>query len=68
MKKGFRLTEGTPIGEVEGANNPAAPFSTPAKLVTIAEDLGGWDSVNPKFFDEKSGIVPQIQQATGKSQ
>jgi sulfate transport system substrate-binding protein len=68
-KKGFRpVTEGTPIGEVKGANNPAAPFPTPAKLFTIADDLGGWDAVNSKFFDEKSGLVPQIQQATGKSQ
>ena len=53
---------------VEGANDPAKPFPTPAKLFTIDDDLGGWDAVNTKFFDEKSGIVPQIQQATGKAQ
>ena len=69
VKKGFRpVTERTQVGEVKGANDPAAPFPTPDNLFTIADDLGGWDSVNTKFFDEKSGIVPQIQQATGKSQ
>ena len=32
------------------------------------EDLGGWKAVNAKFFEEGTGIVPQIQAATGKSQ
>jgi sulfate/thiosulfate transport system substrate-binding protein len=66
--KGFRpVLASTPIGEVQGANNPAKPFPVPAKLFTIS-DLGGWDAVNAKFFDDKTGLVPQIQQATGKSQ
>ena len=69
VKKGFRpVNSATPVAEVLGANNPADPFPTPDKLFTIGEDLGGWESVNTKFFDEKSGIVPQIQQATGKAQ
>ena len=69
VKKGFRpVNAATTIGEVQGANNPADPFPTPKKLFTIEGDLGGWESVNTKFFDEKSGIVPQIQQATGKAQ
>ena len=69
VKKGFRpVTEGTAIGEVQGANDPAEPFPTPAKLFTVSDDLGGWPAVNKKFFDEENGIVPQIQQATGKSQ
>jgi sulfate/thiosulfate-binding protein len=68
VAKGFRpVIAGTPIGQVKGANNPDKPFPTPAKLFTIA-DLGGWDSVNTKFFEDKTGLVPQIQQATGKSQ
>jgi sulfate/thiosulfate-binding protein len=68
VEKGFRpVVAGTPIGRVEGANDPSNPFPVPSKLVTIA-DLGGWTAVNDKFFDEKSGIVPQIQAATGKSQ
>ena len=68
VAKGFRpVVEGTPVGTVEGANDPAKPFPTPAELTTITE-LGGWEAVNKKFFEEKTGIVPQVQQATGKSQ
>ncbi|GAA3615903.1 sulfate ABC transporter substrate-binding protein [Microlunatus ginsengisoli] len=68
VKKGFRpVIADTPIGTVEGANDPSNPFPVPSKLFTIA-DLGGWTAVNEKFFDEKTGVVPQIQAATGKSQ
>jgi len=68
VAKGFRpVAAGTPVGTVEGANDPAKPFPVPSELFTIG-DLGGWDAVNAKFFDETSGIVPQIQKATGKSQ
>jgi sulfate transport system substrate-binding protein len=67
VKKGFRpVIANTPIGEVTGANNPAKPFPVPPKLFTIS-DLGGWDAVNAKFFDE-GGLVPEIQKATGRSQ
>ena len=67
VKKGFRpVVVDTPIGEVAGANNPAKPFPAPPKLFTIS-DLGGWDAVNAKFFDE-GGLVPEIQKATGRSQ
>jgi sulfate transport system substrate-binding protein len=67
VKKGFRpVVADTPIGEVTGANNPAKPFPVPTKLFTIS-DLGGWDAVNAKFFDE-GGLVPEIQKATGRSQ
>jgi sulfate/thiosulfate-binding protein len=68
VKKGFRpAVQGTPIGEVAGANDPKNPFPVPAKLFTISE-LGGWDAVNKKFFDEGTGLVPEIQKATGKAQ
>ena len=68
VKKGFRpAVRDTPIGEVAGANDPKNPFPVPAKLFTISE-LGGWDAVNKKFFDEGTGIVPEIQKATGKAQ
>jgi sulfate/thiosulfate-binding protein len=68
VKKGFRpAVQGTPIGEVAGANDPKNPFPVPAKLFTIS-DLGGWDAVSKKFFDEGTGIVPEIQKATGKAQ
>jgi len=68
VKKGFRpVVKDTPVSTVEGANDPTKPFPVPSKLFTIA-DLGGWDAVNTKFFEENTGIVPQIQKATGKSQ
>jgi sulfate transport system substrate-binding protein len=62
------VIEGVLVGQVEGANDPAEPFPTPPGLFTIEEDLGGWDAVNAKFFEESTGLVPQIQKATGKSQ
>ena len=68
-KKGFRpVTDGVSVGSVQGANDPANPFPTPPGLFTIEQDLGGWKAVNAKFFEEGTGIVPQIQKATGKSQ
>jgi sulfate/thiosulfate transport system substrate-binding protein len=68
-KKGFRpVIDGVTVTEVAGANDPANPFPVPSGLFTVAEDLGGWSAVNKKFFEEETGIVPQIQKATGKSQ
>ena len=58
--KGFRpAVQGVDPGEVEGANDPAHPYPTVAKLATIAE-LGGWSEVNKKYFDKNTGIVTQI--------
>ncbi len=68
-RKGFRpVIDGVDVGSVEGALDPADPFPTPSGLFTIAEDLGGWKAVNAKFFEEETGIVPQIQKETGKLQ
>ena len=68
MTKGFRPSLRTPrSGKWPGANEPAKPFPVPPRLFTVS-DLGGWDTVNAKFFDEPTGLVPQIQQATGRSQ
>ena len=58
--KGFRpAVQGVDPGTVEGANDPAHPYPTVAKLATIAE-LGGWSQVNKKYFDKNTGIVTQI--------
>lgn len=68
VKKGFRSLGNAITGvAVEGANDPANPFPTPAKLLTIAGDFGGWSDASKKFFDETSGIVTLIQQETGKT-
>jgi sulfate transport system substrate-binding protein len=65
-EEGFRpLVEGIDI-EVKGANDPADPFPTPSKLLTIDKDFGGWSEANTKFFDEDKGLVTKIQEDTGK--
>ena len=38
-----------------GANDPANPFPTPAKLTTIDDDFGGWSAASKKFFDPDNG-------------
>jgi sulfate/thiosulfate-binding protein len=63
--KGFRpALDGVSVGSVTGANDPAHPFPTVAKLRTIA-DLGGWSTVNKKYFDKSTGIVTRIMAGTG---
>jgi sulfate transport system substrate-binding protein len=66
-KAGFRPLDPSIKPTVKGANDPSNPFPTPAKLLTIDKDFGGWSSANTKFFDEKSGIVTKIQAETGKT-
>ncbi len=66
-EKGFRpLVDGIDV-KVDGANDPSDSFPTPKKLLTIADDFGGWPAAAKKFFDEKDGLVTKIQQDTGKS-
>ena len=70
VSKGFRPLEtvdGVEVGTVEGANDPENPFPTPRKLFTIDGDLGGWDALTTKFFDEKSGIITKLLAESGKS-
>ena len=68
VKKGFRSVGHTIIGvDVEGANDPKSPFSTPSKLMTIGADFGGWTAASKTFFDQDTGIVTKIQQETGKT-
>jgi sulfate/thiosulfate-binding protein len=64
--EGFRPLDSSVKVDVEGANDPSNPFPVPAKLQTIDKDFGGWSTANTKFFDEKTGIVTQIQKETGK--
>jgi sulfate/thiosulfate-binding protein len=68
VKKGFRSLGNAVTGvTVEGANTPADPFPTPAKLLTIDKDFGGWKAAADKFFKADTGIVTVIQQETGKT-
>ncbi len=65
-EEGFRPLRDDVSVEVEGANDPKHPFPTPATLMTIDKDFGGWAAANQRFFDEKDGIVTRIQAQTGK--
>jgi sulfate/thiosulfate-binding protein len=61
---GFRpLNASLDPGTVQGANDPSKPFPAVKKLVTI-DELGGWPAAATKFFDEKTGIVTKIQDAS----
>lgn len=64
---GFRPLVDVGTLDVKGANDPTNPFPQPTKLLTIAKDFGGWPAAATKFFDENNGIIPAIQQETGKS-
>jgi sulfate transport system substrate-binding protein len=58
--KGYRpALSSVPAGTVQGANDPSNPFPTVKTLTTI-NDLGGWTSVNKKYFDKTDGIITKI--------
>jgi sulfate transport system substrate-binding protein len=63
---GFRPLVDVGSFETKGANDPANPYPTPATLLTIADDFGGWTDAAKKFFDENDGIITKIQAETGK--
>jgi sulfate transport system substrate-binding protein len=67
VKSGYRPIVDGVTAEVEGANDPSDPFPTPEKLLTVGGDFGGWPAAQKKFFDD-GGIVPTIQEATGKTE
>jgi sulfate/thiosulfate transport system substrate-binding protein len=67
VKSGYRPILDGVTAEVEGANDPSDPFPTPEKLLTVGGDFGGWPAAQKKFFDD-GGIVPTIQEATGKTE
>ena len=70
VSKGFRpleSVEGVEVGTVKGANDEQNPFPTPSKLFTIDGDLGGWEAINKKFFDENNGSITKIIAESGKS-
>jgi sulfate/thiosulfate-binding protein len=63
--KGFRPVDSSVApGNVPGANDPSKPFPAVKKLYTV-DRIGGWDKVNTEFFDDKKGLVTQIENGTG---
>ena len=65
--QGFRPLDSSLKVSVPGANDPSNPFPTPATLMTIDKDFGGWSVANKKYFDDKAGIVTKLLAASGKS-
>jgi sulfate/thiosulfate-binding protein len=63
--KGYRpVLPGVAVGTVQGANDPSNPFPTVKTLTTVTE-LGGWTSVNKKYFDKTDGVVTKILASSG---
>jgi ABC-type sulfate transport system substrate-binding protein len=66
--KGFRpVIDGVELGEVEGANDPSAPFPAVRTLLTVANDFESWSALSDRFFDEAEGIVTKVIAASGKA-
>lgn len=57
VEKGFRPVGGLDISgiEVDGANDPAAPFPAPSKKLYTIEELGSWKAVTAEWFG-KDGV------------
>jgi sulfate transport system substrate-binding protein len=64
---GFRPLDSSIKVPVQGANDPAHPFPTPAKLLTIDADFGGWAQADKQFFDDKDGVITKLLAESGKS-
>lgn len=63
--QGFRpALPGVHVAAVKGANDPSNPFPNPDKLSTITQ-MGGWSTVDDKFFGDPNGIVTKIEAANG---
>jgi sulfate/thiosulfate transport system substrate-binding protein len=52
-RAGFRPSDPAVAAEFAGQ------FPVPGKLWTIA-DLGGWNSIDPKFFDSDNGVITKV--------
>lgn len=65
-KAGFRPLTPESGFTVKGAENEADPFPTPARLLTIGKDFGGWKAANAFFFGG-NGLVTKLIAAAGKS-
>ncbi|MDO5635250.1 MAG: sulfate ABC transporter substrate-binding protein [Micrococcus sp.] len=67
--KGFRpVDDGVTVPEVEGANDPSAPFPAVTNLLTVRTDFESWSALSKKFFNETDGIVTHAIAKSGKDQ
>jgi sulfate transport system substrate-binding protein len=59
-KAGFRPVISGVTTDVPGAETPSDPFPRVKTLYTVDKDFGGWSQADPKYFDDKTGIITQI--------
>jgi sulfate transport system substrate-binding protein len=65
-KQGQEIFQSKGYRPVDSALVDKAKFPTPSGLFTI-DKLGGWSSVNDKFFDPDKGVVAGIEKSLGVS-
>jgi sulfate transport system substrate-binding protein len=65
-KQGQEIFQSKGYRPVDQSLVDKSKFPTPANLFTI-DKLGGWSSVNDKFFDPDNGVVAKIEKSLGVS-
>jgi sulfate/thiosulfate transport system substrate-binding protein len=65
-KQGQEIFQSKGYRPVDESLVDKSKFPTPAELFTI-DKLGGWSSVNDKFFDPDNGVVAKIEKSLGVS-
>jgi sulfate transport system substrate-binding protein len=59
-KAGFRPVVPGVRTDVPGVETPSDPYPEVKKLYTLDKDFGGWSQADPKYFDDKTGIITKI--------
>lgn len=65
-KQGQEIFQSKGYRPVDSSLVDKSKFPTPSGLFTI-DKLGGWSTVNDKFFDPDKGVVAQIEKSLGVS-
>jgi sulfate transport system substrate-binding protein len=65
-KQGQDIFQSKGYRPIDPASADKSKFPTPSGLFTI-DKLGGWSTVNAKFFDPDKGIVANIEKSLGVS-
>jgi sulfate transport system substrate-binding protein len=65
-KQGQEIFQSKGYRPVDQSLLDKSKFPTPAQLFKI-DKLGGWSSVNDKFFDPDNGVVAKIEKSLGVS-
>ena len=66
MRQGQQIFASKGYRPVDQSLVDKSKFPTPSGLFTI-DKLGGWSTVNTKFFDPDNGVVAKIEKSLGVS-